>query len=456
MINFKFADIGEGIHEGVILKWHYEVGDEVKEGETMVVVETDKVNAEIPAPEDGILKEKGAEVGEEIKVGETLAVIDDGSGEEQEEGAGEEAEETPDKKEKKDEKEEDKDEDRKSSKEKQADEEEEEAGASVVGTVETGSEVLPASDEHTMKKEKPDKKKGKALATPVARKMAKDHGVDINKIDGTGPAGRVMKEDIKKAAEGAKMKEAAPASAAERPSMPEIAEEGTRREKISKLRQTIVRAMDRSNQLIPATTVMDEFDVSELAKFRKEQQGLADDQDTKLTYLPFIIKAVVLALKEYPKLNASFDHESEEIVYKDYYSIGIAVDTPDGLIVPNIKNADKKSILELSKDVERLASAARERKTEMKDLRHTTFSITNYGAFGAKLGTPVINHPEVAILGMGAITKKPVVIDDEITVRHMFPISLTVDHRIIDGGDAGRFMVKLKTYLDDPMLLLLS
>ncbi|MDR4969361.1 MAG: dihydrolipoamide acetyltransferase family protein, partial [Acholeplasmataceae bacterium] len=169
-----------------------------------------------------------------------------------------------------------------------------------------------------------------------------------------------------------------------------------------------------------------------------------------------IIKAVVLALKEYPVFNSSFDHETEEIVYKEFYNIGIAVDTEVGLIVPNIKNADRKSILELAKEIDELAQDARDRKIQLNQLQNTTFSITNYGAFGSKLGTPVIKHPEVAILGMGAITKQPAVIDDQIVIRDMFPVSLTIDHRVIDGGDAGRFLVKLRELLSDPIKLLLS
>lgn len=448
MINFKFADIGEGIHEGVILKWHYEVGDEVEEGETMVVIETDKVNAEIPAPEDGVLKKRGAEVGETINVGDVLAVIDDGSKEDE---SAETSEKEPDD----DSKEAQSDEEKSSDTSQKDDQETEEETASVVGSVEVSNDVLPDSNQHSAANK--DKAKSKALATPVARKMAKDQGVDINMLKGSGPNGRVMKADIKKAASNKETSSKDQThTATERPSMPSMPKEGIRREKISKLRQSIVKAMDTSNQLIPATTVMDEFDVTKLVNFRNDQKARIKEKGMKLTYLPLIIKAVILTMKEYPIFNASFDHETEEIVYKDFFNIGIAVDTEDGLIVPNIKNADQKSVLELAQEIDTLAHKARERKLKLEQLKNTTFSITNYGAFDAKLGTPIINHPELAILGMGAITKKPVVIDDEIKIRHMFPVSLTVDHRVIDGGDAGRFMVKLKAYLNDPMLLLLS
>lgn len=441
MIDFKFADIGEGIHEGVILKWHFEVGDNVEEGDTLCVVETDKVNAEIPAPETGVLKKRGAEVGDTIHVGETLAVIDDGSGDEPTE------EEL-----KKEESSDDEDDEKKT-------ESAGETGASVVGSVEVSDEVMEASNEH---EEQDDETSAntKVLATPAARKYASDKFVDLSKVKGTGPQGRIMKADIDAAArdEVPSQSDAPQTSSAQGRvfPMPSLPKENTRREKVTKLRKSIVNAMDTSNALIPMTTVMDEFDVTELVQFRNAQKSRAESHDVKLTYLPLIIKAIILTLKKYPVFNASFDHETDEIVYKDFFNIGIAVDTEDGLIVPNIKNADQKSILELAKEVENLAQAARERKVSLEQLQQTTFSITNYGAFGSKLGTPIIKHPEVAILGAGAITKKPVVEDDRVVIRDMFPVSLTVDHRIIDGGDAGRFMVQLKAYLSDPMTLLLS
>ena len=423
MIDFKFADIGEGIHEGQILKWFFEVGDTVEEGETLVLIETDKVNAEIPAPESGILQKRGAEVGETIHVGETLAVIGDDAPKK----------EDPPKK----------------------TESVKENSASVVGAIEASDDLIEASQEHETQPITPSN--DKVLATPVARKMAKEKGLEITQIIGTGPQGRVMKIDIMNASKQAPQQTPQePHIAQPQVAMPTMPKAGIRREKITSLRKSIVKAMNTSNQLIPATTVMDEFDVTELVQFRNTQKTLAEKEDMKLTYLPFIIKAVVLTLKKYPIFNASFDHETEEILYKSFYNIGIAVDTHNGLVVPNVKNADQKSLFELAKDTQSLAALARDKKLSLDDLSNTTFSITNYGAFGSKLGTPVIKHPEVAILGMGAITKQPQVVNDAIVIRDMFPVSLTIDHRIIDGGDAGRFMVQLKTYLSNPMLLLLS
>jgi pyruvate dehydrogenase E2 component (dihydrolipoamide acetyltransferase) len=239
------------------------------------------------------------------------------------------------------------------------------------------------------------------------------------------------------------------------PSMPALPKEGVRRVKITKLRQAIVKAMNTANMLIPATTLMDEIDVSKLVEFRKSQKDKLAEKGIKLTFLPFIVKAVTMAIKEYPIFNASFDHESEEIVFKDFINIGIAVDTPDGLIVPNVKNADSKSIVSLAQEIEALGAATRNRTVKLEDLQNGTFSITNYGTTGIKLGTPVIKHPELAILGIGSIYKKPVVENDQIVIREVLPLSLSIDHRVIDGADGGRFLSKVKELLADPMQIFL-
>ena len=439
MIDFKFADIGEGIHEGTILKWEFEVGDTVNEGDTLAVIETDKVNAEIPAPEGGILLKRGAEVGEEIHVGETLAVIG-------EKGESLDAKDAP--------------------KEDAAPEPEAksepagETGASVVGSVEVSDDLIPASNEskHATNTEK----NTQILATPVARKMAKDLGVDLSTLKGSGANGRIMKADIESAqssasspspAASAQTSASAPVVTA---SMPAFNGERVVREKISGLRKAVVKAMNVSNQVIPATTLIDTFEVDELVALRQTLKPVAIDNGQKLTYLPLLIKAALLTLKKYPQFNASFDHEAEEMVYKNYFNIGLAVDTEAGLMVPNIKDTDHKSIFEMASEVERLAGLARDRKLTLPDMQDTTFSVTNFGAFGLDSGTPVINHPEVAILGMGAIKEKAWVKDGELGAHYTLTLSLTVDHRVIDGGDAGRFLLEMKRYLQNPMLLLLA
>jgi pyruvate dehydrogenase E2 component (dihydrolipoamide acetyltransferase) len=237
--------------------------------------------------------------------------------------------------------------------------------------------------------------------------------------------------------------------------MPALPKDGVKRVKISKLRQAIVKAMNTANLVIPSTTLMDEIDVTKLVEFRKSQKAKLEEKGIKLTFLPFIVKAVTMAIKDYPIFNASFDHETEEVVYKDFINIGIAVDTPDGLIVPNVKNADQKSIVTLAKEIEALGAATRARTVKLDELQNGTFSITNYGTTGIKLGTPVIKHPELAILGIGSIYRKPVVEGDQIVIRDVLPLSLTIDHRVIDGADGGRFLMKVKELLSDPMQIFL-
>lgn len=422
MYEFRFADIGEGIHEGQILKWFFKEGDTVKEGETLCLVETDKVNAEIPSPITGKIVKLNYAVGDTVHVGDVLVVIDDGKGEVKAQPLSE-------------------------------NKEKEEQG--VIGEIEVSNEVIESSEEA---KDASTTTTQKVLATPVARKLAKDLGVDITQVKGTGPMGRVMKEDIIRASQ-AKQEVAAPETSVAKVEVTVSKMEfkdNVERVKISKLRKTIAKNMSLSVSVIPHTTSMTEFDVTKLVAFRKAQKEMAQQRNISLTYLPFIVKAVVLTLKEFRIFNASFDQENEEIIYKNYFNIGIAVDTEDGLIVPVIKNADKLGIFDIAREIQELSSKARDRSIGLDKLQDGTFTITNYGAAGLSFGTPIIRYPESAILGIGIIQTKPVVENDEIVIRDMLPISLSYDHRIIDGGDAGRFLARLREYLSDPMLLLLS
>lgn len=447
MYDFKFTDIGEGLHEGQILKWFFKVGDRVKDGDVLCVVETDKVNAELPSPVNGIIVKLGAEVGQTIHVGETVVIIDDSTDgssvakpEVKEEAAKPEVK-------------------KETAKPEVKKEAAEEKGAAVVGEVVVSNDVIASSDEGFENTQAVESTSAKVLATPVARKMAADLHVDLTKVKGTGESGRVMKADIQKAASSSPTVSATPpvstGPSMVTPSMPALPKEGVRRVKITKLRQAIVKAMNTANLVIPATTLMDEIDVSKLVEFRKSQKDKLAEKGIKLTFLPFIVKAVTMAIKEYPIFNASFDHEAEEIVFKDFINIGIAVDTPDGLIVPNVKNADAKSIVTLAQEIEALGASTRNRTVKLEDLQNGTFSITNYGTTGIKLGTPVIKHPELAILGIGSIYKKPIVENDQIVIREVLPLSLSIDHRVIDGADGGRFLSKVKELLADPMQIFL-
>ncbi len=417
MYDFKFADIGEGIHEGKILEWFFKVGDKVKEGETLVVVETDKVNAELPSPVDGIIEKLGAKEGDTIEVGQTIVLINDGI-------------------------------DSNPIDEKKEPLTESKSAPGVIGEIEVSSEVMASSTEssNTTKTNI-----NKALATPVARQLAKDLGVDIKQINGSGEFGRVLKEDIYKATE---IKKASQTIAI--PKVSVSAQGEVEYVPISNLRKAVVRAMTLSKQIIPHTVLMDEVIVDQLVELRNKVKEQTAAQNIKLTYMAFIMKAAVLALKKFPHFNASFDQENERMVYKKYINLGIAVDTPVGLIVPNIKDADKKSILELAQELRTVADQTVNRTVQLAQLQNTTFTITNFGAADVAYGTPIINHPEVAILGIGKINQKPVVINGEIKIAYILPLSLAVDHRVIDGADAGRFLSQIKSLLNDPMMLLLS
>lgn len=439
MIEFKFPDIGEGISEGVVLKWLVDVGQQVKEGDSLFLVETDKVNAEIPSPADGVILARMAKEGDTINVGQVIVKIGDGQDPPANTGPVEIEE-----------------------------------NAGVVGSLEASSHVIAESSEHAGVEVA---SRNKVLATPVARKLAKDLGVDINTISGSGPVGRVMKEDILAKANALRGKlepTKTPVPVAQQVTQVAIPEPVENvgagkssqgepstglvvRVPLTTLGKTIARNMILSKSEIPHASVMNEIDVTELVKLRAEAKSMAEDQDIKLTYLPFIIKAVTLTLKEFPVFNASFDKEAQETLFKRFYNIGIAVDTSDGLLVPVIKNADRLGILGLGKELQGLTDRARTRTLTLDDLQNGTFTVTNYGAVGASFGVPVIKYPEVAILGIGAITKKPVVNQaDEIVIRQMMPLTLSFDHRIIDGGNAGRFLKTLSLYLQEPMRLLLG
>lgn len=421
MYDFKFADIGEGIHEGKILKWNFKVGDKVKEGETLVIVETDKVNAELPSPVDGIVEKLGAQEGETIHVGQTVVLINDGSS-------------APVKKEEP----------------KNEPISEGKAAPGVIGQIEVSEDVMASSSEGKETKVE-EKTTGKVLATPVARQLAKDLGVDIAKINGTGENGRIMKEDIEKAAANKGSQ-----TTFVQPKVSISVQGEVEYVPITKLRKAIVNSMTRAKQIIPHTVLMDEVVVDKLVDLRNKVKEQAASQDIKITYMAFVMKATVLALKKFPYFNASFDQENDRMVLKKFINLGMAVDTPDGLIVPNIKDADQKSILELAKELREVADQTIQRKVQLSQLQNTTFSITNFGAADVRYGTPIINHPEVGILGMGRIEQKAVVENGNIVARYVLPLSLAVDHRVIDGADAGRFLSYIKTLLNEPMMLLLS
>ncbi|MFO8236600.1 MAG: dihydrolipoamide acetyltransferase family protein [Bacteroidales bacterium] len=431
---FKFPDIGEGLEEGTIVEWYVEKGQQVESGQSLVQVETDKVTTDIPSPKTGTIVSLYGNEGETINVGDPLTEI------EIEGVEGKEAVE------------EEKKEPAKSTTEGV----EEEEGAGVVGTIEVAGEGghLPASAEGVQEKDTGEteaKQRKKALATPVSRALAKDLGVDINNVKGTGPGGRVMKEDIHQYIGQQKKQPEAKKTGKE------VEEKTVEYEDLTQMRKTIARNMSRSKQTAAHMSVMDEVEISELVRVRKKYKDKYKDQDIKLSYLPFILKGTALALKKHRQLNSEIDLDNDRMIYKKYYNIGIAVDTEKGLVVPVVKNVDKLTIFELAKETNNIAKKARDGELTLEDMKDGTFTTTSYGSIGGQFAVPVINYPQAAILGIGRIVKKPVVNEnDEIVPGQVLPLSMSVDHRIVDGGEVSRFLNTLMDYLSEPVNMIME
>lgn len=438
--SFKFPDIGEGIHEGKILEWYVTPGQKVREGDPLMKVETDKVVTDIPIPRTGVIGKTFGDVGQIIHVGNVIAEIEtegtpvaaDAPGHATPAAAiADTHEEAVD-----------------------------EPGFGVVGSIPVSNtnDFLPATGEgFELEHEKAQVANGrKALATPVARKMARDLNVDIHTVTGTGPGGRVMKEDILKAAERQKSG-AAPSFAFTPPRPAPMAAPGERTEveELSQIRKSIAARMAQSKYTAPHATAFEELEVSKLVALRQDAKEQAAAAGVKLSYLPFVIKAVAMALRTHKKLNCRLDLEHNRVIYNRYYNIGIGVDTPEGLVVPIVKDADQRSIYEIATILADLSTRARERKLTLDEIRDGTFTITNYGSLAGTYGVPVINYPEVAVLGVGRILERPVVKNGQVVPGHLLPLSLSFDHRIVDGGDSARFLMEIMALLSEPVTMLM-
>ncbi|MCP8616063.1 dihydrolipoamide acetyltransferase family protein [Salirhabdus salicampi] len=426
---FKLPDIGEGIHEGEIVKWFVKVGEEIKEDDVLCEVQNDKAVVEIPSPVEGkVLDIKVAE-GEVAVVGDTIITIE-AEGYESAEPAQEEAPK----------------------------EEKIEKAGNETANVETKEEPAASADVEGKR----------VIAMPSVRKYAREKGVDIRQVTGTGKNGRVLKEDVDGFLSGDQpaAQAEAPAAAAEttetasdQPAAKQPIPEGPlpeTREKISGIRKAIAKAMVNSKHTAPHVTLMDDIDVTELVAHRKKFKEAAAEQGVKLTYLPYVVKALVSALKKYPVFNTSYDDATEEIVHKHYYNIGIAADTDKGLLVPVVKDADRKSVFEISNEINELAVKARDGKLAPNEMKGASCTITNIGSAGGQWFTPVINHPEVAILGIGRIAEKPIVRNGEVVVAPVLALSLSFDHRMIDGATAQNAMNHIKRLLNDPQLIMME
>ncbi len=410
--DFKLPDLGEGITEAEIRKWLVKQGDVVEEHQAVVEIETDKAVVEVPSPKGGTILKIAREEGETIKVGETLVIIGE-SGEQAE--APKAPAETP------------KTQERPKS-------------VSVVGELpEEEEEVKPATTVRPKPAPAPavqiEKQGAAVLATPAVRALAKERGVDLEKVKGTGQGGSITGEDVQKA-----MKQ--PAKAEEEASVERITIKG--------VRKTIAKNLVFAQKTTAFVTEMDEADVTDLWNLLAKEKKALDEKGIHLTFMPFIMKAVQHTLMDFSTFNASVDEQNEEITVKKYYNIGIAVDTPDGLIVPVVRDVEKKTIRELAVELQDLSGKARARTIKLEDLKGSTFTITNYGTYGATFATPIINYPDVAILGTGKISDKPWIREAQVTIRKILPLSLTFDHRVNDGAGAAKFLTRLVAYLEDP------
>lgn len=433
---FNFPDLGEGLEEGTIMEWYVKPGQQVKMGDSIVQMETDKVVADIPSPKNGVITDLFGEVGDVIKVGSPLVII---------QIEGEVSEQTT--------------EDEKVTTE-AVSESDDDAG-SVVGTIEVAgkNDIMAPSDEGEKDIEEKTSVSRKALATPVARAMAKQMGIDINQIPGSGPSGRVKKEDILNfKSTGLDIKpesDIIKKSFTPDESLKQTAGDVTYKP-LTQIRKTIAKNMLQSKHNAAHMSVFEEVEISGLMEVRSRYKQRFADKGVKLTYLPFIVKAVAKALKHHPQLNSQIDTENNRMIYRNRYHIGIAVDAPDGLVVPVIRDADKLSIFQIAGQIGELANKARTRKLTLEDLKDGCFSITSFGSFGGIYATPVLNYPQAGILGIGRILKTPVVKDDEIVIGNIMPLSLTVDHRVVDGGETTRFIYKVMEYLTDPISFLME
>ncbi|AEV17083.1 Pyruvate dehydrogenase complex, dihydrolipoamide acetyltransferase E2 component [Thermus sp. CCB_US3_UF1] len=444
-------ELAESVVEGEILKWLVAEGDYLKKDQPFVEVMTDKVTVELPSPYEGVLVKKLAREGEVVKVHAPIALLaEPGEGVEPPVQAREE----------------------RSIVEPGLPAKEEKEDLSLFKPDPTQVAVKNPFLSTPPTPEAPKGPGGRVLAVPAARKLARELGIPIEAVPGSGPLGRVRVEDVRAyaAKQGASRPAPPPQEAPkEAPSLPpgfpppprytppkgyEGLEE---RVPLRGIRRTIAHGLWQSHLYTVRTLNVDEADLTELVALRERLKPEAERQGVRLTYLPFIAKAVVRALKKFPMLNASLDEERQEIVYKRYYHLGLAVATERGLIVPVLRDADRKSILELAQEITELSAKAREGRLSPEEVTGSTFTITNIGSVGATLSFPIINLPEAAILGVHSIRKRPWVMPDgSIQARDIMYLSLSFDHRLVDGAEAARFTREVIRLLENPEVLLLE
>ncbi|KZZ84207.1 2-oxoglutarate dehydrogenase complex dihydrolipoyllysine-residue succinyltransferase [Bacillus sp. SJS] len=425
MAEIKVPELAESISEGTIAQWLKQPGDFVEQGEYLLELETDKVNVELTAEQSGVLKEVLKDAGDTVQVGEIIGTIDEkeeaGGVQSANEGSQEQAELKPEKEESKKE--------------------------------EPKTEHIPSRESEPVVKADT---KNRTIASPAARKLAREKGIDLSSVNASDPLGRVRKHDIEnhqnapKQPQAAKPAEKAPQAQADNPAKP------VERVKMSRRRQTIANRLVEVQQTAAMLTTFNEVDMTAVMDVRKRRKDKFFEQhDVRLGFMSFFTKAVVAALKQFPFLNAEI--QGTELVLKKFYDIGIAVAAPDGLVVPVVRDADRMSFAGIEGEISNLAKKARDNKLALNELQGGTFTITNGGVFGSLLSTPILNAPQVGILGMHKIQWRPIALDQErMENRPMMYIALSYDHRIVDGKEAVSFLATVKELLEDPESLLLE
>jgi pyruvate dehydrogenase E2 component (dihydrolipoamide acetyltransferase) len=420
MFEFRLPDIGEGVVEGEVVKWHVKQGDTVREDQPMVEVMTDKATVEIPSPKAGVIKEIRAQEGKLCAVGAVMVVIEESGGA---------------------------------------------ARAAVPQTAKEERQLLdktPRSEPASVSAQASNviamtrPSSGKVLATPATRKLARDLGVDLSSVRATGPNGRVTHDDVRAAGNGGGGGGAQAATARAYAPLPTQAEATDERLPFRGVRKKIAENMHRSRQTAAHFTYVEECDMTELMALRKRAKARAEERGIKLSFLPFIIKAVCAGLKKFPIVNSTLDEQKQEIVLRKRYHIGVAAATADGLTVPVVKDADHKSLFEIARSLDELSEKTRSGKATRDDLTGSTFTISSLGALGGVLATPIINFPEVAVLGVHKIKSTPVVRNGEIVIREMMNLSISLDHRIVDGYEGAQFLQHVVSLLEDPTLMFME
>lgn len=420
-MDVKLPNLGEGADSGTVVNMFVKEGDKIEKDQPLLELENEKAVATIPSTASGVVEKVHVKAGDKITVGQRLVSV----------GGGDAAEATPAAKPKPE--------------------------AARPQKAKTVPQPIEEVEEEAAEEEKPGPSNGAVAAAPSIRRMASDLGIDLGRIRGSGRGGRIELPDVrayvqklirstKQPAVGA----AAPTAAKPAPEPVDFSKWGEITKKpMTQLRKIISRRMVENWNAIPHVTQFDEADITGVLDLRKKYVTAYEQKGARLTLTSFVLKAVVATLKKHPIFNSSLDESAEDIVYKEYYHIGVAVDTEAGLIVPVIRDVDKKSMVELSKELEELAKKARERKVSADELKGGTFTISNQGGIGGAGFTPIVNKPEVAILGLGKGVMKPVVRNNDIMPRIMMPIGLSYDHRVIDGGSAARFTVDFLQALEN-------